>query len=176
MIEEIFKDIPGYEGLYQVSNFGNVKSLPKEKLNKGKYPFISKERILKHNDDGKGYYQLGLSKEGKTKCIKIHVLVAQAFLGHVPDGTHKLVVDHINNNTLDNRIENLQLITQRENASKYFLTKKKSSQYIGVSWYKKLNKWEANIRIDGKSKRLGLFHDEYQAHLAYQKALKQLNQ
>jgi uncharacterized protein YebE (UPF0316 family) len=98
-----------------------------------------------------------------------------AFLGHKPDGTHKLVVDHINNNTLDNRIENLQLITQRENASKYFLTKKKSSQYTGVFWHKQINKWQAQIGIDGKRIHLGIFNHEHEAHLAYQKALEMYN-
>jgi hypothetical protein len=170
---EIFKDIPGYEGLYQVSNLGNVKSLSRI-MDNGKRKYISKEKIMKHNDDGNGYYQLGLSKEGKTKCMKIHVLVAMAFLGHVPDGTNRIVPDHKNEITTDNRLENLQLITHRQNIEKYWLTKNTSSQYTGVFWHKQRNKWQTQIRIAGKKKHLGLFTDEYEAHLVYQKALQEV--
>ncbi len=160
MEKEIFKDIPGYESLYQVSNLGNVKSL--------KY---YKERILKPSDNGYGYYTIKLYKEGKQKTIRIHILVAMAFLNHVPDG-YKIVVDHINNDKLDNRVENLQLITQRENNSKD--KKGYSSKYTGVTWHKVANKWVSTIRVGVKKKYLGLFIDEYEAHLAYQKALKEL--
>jgi hypothetical protein len=170
---EIFKDIPGYEGFYQVSNLGNVKSLAREILRKGKYPFISKERILKHSIRS-GYYQVKLWKEGKTKAMTIHILVAMAFLGHIPDGTNRIVPDHKNDITTDNRLENLQLLTNRQNIEKYFLRKKTSSKYTGVCWFKKTNKWQAYIKIDGKTKHLGYFTDEYEAHLAYQKALKEL--
>jgi hypothetical protein len=174
MNKEIFKDVLGYEGLYQVSNFGNIKSLPREILNKGKYPFISKEKLLRINKNRDGYYQLLLCKDGKQKSIKVHVLVAMAFLGHIPNGTHKIVPDHKDGDKSNNRADNLELITQRENVERYWLTQKKSSQYIGVNWSKSNNKWRAYITIDGKQKFLGYFADEYEAHLAYQKALKEL--
>jgi hypothetical protein len=172
MQKEIFKDIPGYEGFYQVSNLGNVKSLAREILRKGKC--ISKEKILKPCDNGKGYYQVSLYKEGKQKEMRVHVLVAMAFLGYVPDGTHKIVPDHKDGNKLNNRADNLELITQRENIERYWLNQKKSSQYIGVCWIKNRNKWMANIRIDGKLKYLGLYEKEIDAHLAYQNALNTL--
>jgi hypothetical protein len=166
MDKEIFKDIPGYEGLYQVSNLGNVKS-----LGNGKARI---ERILKIVKNKRGYYQVSLCKEGKMKCIKVHQLVAMTFLAHKLDGTMKIVPDHKDMDKSNNCVSNIELITQRENIERYWLTKKKSSKYIGVIWYKKANKWQARIYIDGRLKHLGLFTDEYEAHLAYQKALNEL--
>jgi hypothetical protein len=162
MQKEIFKDVPNYEGLYQVSNTVNIKSL--------KY---DKERILKPGDNGKGYYLVNLSKDGKSKTITVHVLVAMAFLGHVPDG-NKIEVDHKNGIKSDNRVENLQLLTIEEHRRKTVKNMKTSSKYAGVYWNKASNKWRAQIYIDGKLKFLGYFTDEYEAHLAYQKALNQL--
>jgi hypothetical protein len=163
---ELWKDIPNYEGLYQVSNLGSVKSLSNDKKRK--------EKILKPSKDGKGYYIISLCKEGGKKTIRVHVLVAMAFLGHKPDGTMKIVPDHKDTDKLNNRADNLELITNRENIERYWLTQKSSSQYIGVNWDKKINKWRAQIYIDGKLKHLGYFTDEYEAHLAYQKALKEI--
>jgi len=174
MNTEIFKDITGYEGLYQVSNLGNVKSLLRE-MDNGIRKFISKEKILKSLKDSRGYNQVSLYKEGKSKRYLVHAIVAQAFLQHLPNGTHTIVVDHINNIKTDNRVSNLQLITQRENIEKSYLSKKTSSKYTGVFWHKIANKWVAQIRIEGKKKYLGCFADEYKAHLAYQNALNELN-
>jgi hypothetical protein len=172
-MQEIFKDIPKYEGIYQVSNIGNVKSLPKNvKMPNGGIR-VQKEKILKPSKDGSGYYQVDLLKNGNRKNIKIHQLVAMAFLDHKPDGTTKIVIDHINNIKTDNRIENLQLISHRENCSKD--KKGGSSQYVGVYWAKNANKWAARIRINGKNPHLGYFTNELLASEAYQNTLKQLN-
>ena len=163
---EVWKDIPNYEGLYQISNIGNVKSLGNDKSRK--------ERILKPGKIKGGYYHVILCKDGKTKSMKIHILVAMAFLGHIPDGTHKIVPDHKDLDKSNNRVANLELITQRENIERYHLSKKTSSQYTGVYWNKPANKWVAQIYIYNKRKHLGCFLDEYEAHLAYQKALNEL--
>lgn len=109
MQEEIWKDVPSYEGLYEVSSLGNIKSLRRNKI---LYP--SKEH---------GYLKTSLRKDGKQRHFSIHQLVAMAFLGHEPCG-HKVVVDHINENKLDNRIENLQIITNKENVIKSIKLKK----------------------------------------------------
>lgn len=159
-MEEIFKDIPGYEGLYQISNLGNVKSF--------KY---KTERILKPAISKVGYYDVVLCKDKKTKTYKVHQLVAMAYLNHTPCG-YKFVVDHINDNYLDNRVENLQIVTQRENVFK--TQGKYSSQYKGVSFIKKYNKWMATIYFNKKNKNLGYFENEYDAHLAYQNKLKEI--
>lgn len=125
---EIFNDIPGYEGLYQVSNLGRVKSLIKYKG--------TIERILRPGICTSGYYMVILSKNKKLKTISVHKLVSIVFLGHEPDG-HRIVIDHINGDRLDNRVENLQFITQRQNTVKSLLLNENlSSKYTGVTWHK----------------------------------------
>lgn len=159
-LKEIWKDVKGYEGIYQVSNLGRVKSLK-----------FGKERILKGGIDGVGYLTVSLSKNGKVKTHKVHVLVAIAFLGHTPCG-YKLVVDHKNFIRHDCRLENLEIITQRENANLKHI--KSTSEYVGVSWDKGTKKWRADIHVNGKHKYLGLFTDELEASNAYQNALNNL--
>lgn len=172
MQEEIWKDIPNYEGMYQVSNLGNVKSLPREILKHGKYPFICKERMLKNRVNMRGYNQFILSNNRKLKTICTHQLVAMAFLNHKPDGTQKLVIDHINDIKTDNRVENLQVVTSRENS--YKTQGKYSSQYKGVHWHKNIGKWSASIWINKKRIHLGYYINEEDANLAYQNKLKQI--
>ena len=154
MKKEEWKSIPNYEGLYEVSSYGRVKSL-------------RKNLILKPIKNY-GYYKVSLGKYDKHK---IHKLVAQSFLD-LENCEMGLVIDHINNDKLDNRVENLQLISQRENASKD--KKNTTSNYPGVNWFKLRNKWRAAIGINGKTFHLGLFTDEYEAHLAYQNKLNSL--
>ena len=160
---EIYKDIEGYEGLYQISNLGRVKRLERFSLNNKKL----KEKYLKNTLDNR-YYRVGLSKESKSKIFNVHQLVAVAFLNHVIDG-HNIVVDHIDNNPLNNSFENLQLVTSRYNSSKD--KKGYSSRYTGVSWAKNSKKWRVRLMINGKNKHIGLFTNEHEAHLAYQNAL-----
>ena len=166
-MKEIWKDVFGYEGRYQVSNIGRVKSLERIVKNTSKSTRIVKERIIKQITNTHGYYKVELSKNSKVRTKIVHQLVAESFLGHISDGTKKLVVDHINNNEKDNRLENLQIITYRHNASKD--KKGYSSKYVGVSWCKNSKKWLASIRIKGKCIKLGRFVNEYDAHLEYQK-------
>jgi hypothetical protein len=114
---------------------------------------------------------VGLAKNKIQKRYSVHQLVAIAFLNHKPCGLN-LVIDHINDNKLDNRVENLQIVTNRYNCCK--TQGRYSSQYKGVSWNKYSNKWLSRIVINEKQKFLGYFTDEKEAHLAYQNALKQI--
>lgn len=98
---EIWKDVKGYEGLYQVSNIGKVKSL-----------HYNKEKILADRFDKKGYLSVRLFKNGKSKIFKTHRLVAQAF---IPNPINKEQVNHINGVKSDNRVENLEWCTNYEN-------------------------------------------------------------
>jgi hypothetical protein len=170
--QEIWKDIPNYEGLYQVSNFGNVKSL--ERYVKGKVENrLQKENILSKRlvgNLGNQYYAVTLCNNKDRKQIKVSVLVAMAFLNHTPNGYVGFTVDHIDNNPLNNNVDNLQVITKRENSSK---DRKGISKYTGVTFNKKSNKWRSQIWINGKNKTLGSFDDELEAHRAYQKELQQ---
>lgn len=170
-MEEEFRDVPGYEGLYQVSNLGNVKSLPKEWITSICTLKSHNGKILKANKNNIGYYQVGLSNRINTKTYRIHQLVAMAFLNHIPNDNRKIVVDHINNNPLDNRLENLQIITTRENNSK---DRKGSSKYTGVCWSKNDKKWKSGIVINGKNIHLGYFKCEEEASNAYQNKLKEV--
>ena len=103
------------------------------------------------------------------------MLVALGFLGHVMgNGSVGLVVDHIDNNSRNNRLDNLQLITQRQNSSKD--KKGVSSKYVGVSWNKGKSKWSSSIRYKGKLIFLGYYVIEKEAHEAYQTALRRIDQ
>lgn len=101
--KEIWKDIKGFEGLYQVSNLGRVKSF-----------YGLKEKILKPGIIHKGYYQVILCKQSIKKIYLIHRLVYEAFNGTIPEG---LQVNHINEIKADNRLENLNLMTSKENVN-----------------------------------------------------------
>ena len=99
---EIWKDIEGYEGLYQVNNLGRVK----------RYYKNSKEKILKPFSNRDGYLNVKLYKEGKSKQSKVHRLVAQAFILNPED---KPEVNHKDEDKTNNKVENLEWMTRREN-------------------------------------------------------------
>lgn len=106
---EIWKDVEGYEGLYQVSNMGRVKSLGNELSNN------SKEKILKSYKNGKsGYLLISLCKEGKIKKYLLHRLVAQAFL---PNPNNLPEVNHKDENHQNNCVENLEYCNAKYNAN-----------------------------------------------------------
>lgn len=156
-MKERFKDIKGYDGDYQVSNLGRVKSLK-----------FGKEKILKICIGSNGYLLVSLCKNGKINTFSIHRLVADTFL-QKPRGWD-IVVDHINNDRLDNRLNNIQWITHRENNSKD--RKPGTSKYTGVYSEKNRSKWRSRITIDGVKKDLGYFKTELEASQAYQNKLK----
>lgn len=108
-MQEIWKDIQGYEGLYQISNLGNVKSLsfgPKNIRRSGK------ERILKSSPSNCGYYKVELYNNGKSKMHYIHRLVATAF---IPNPHNKPQINHIDGVKSNNSAANLEWITASEN-------------------------------------------------------------
>jgi hypothetical protein len=172
MLKEVWKDVPDYEDLYQVSNLGNIKSLSKLVKMPNNGFRVQNEKLLVLSKDTKGYYSIKLCLKGKAKSFSVHKLVAMAFLNHKPDGTQKIVVDHINNIRTDNRVENLQLISQRENTSK---TKRGNSIYTGVFYSEKNENYKSSIRYKGKRINLGTFKTELEAYNAYRYKLKQIN-
>ena len=110
---EIWKDVVGYEGIYQVSNLGRVKSLEKKFWsNKNNSFSINKEFIRKLSSTRKGYLRVGLMKDLKQKPFLVHRLVAIAF---IPNLENKPEVNHINGIKNDNRVENLEWVTTKEN-------------------------------------------------------------
>ena len=153
MTEEIWKWIPGYEGRYQVSTKGRVRSFlrcPEGSLMK---PYVDH-----------GYKSVRLYKNRKQRKYYVHQVMAMAFLGHTPNG-YSLVVDHIDNDKMNNIVSNLQLVTPRVNTTKD--AKGFSSKYVGVAWVKADDKWRASITLNGKQKFLGYYKTELGAHLAY---------
>lgn len=105
-MNELWKDVPGFEGAYQVSNLGRVKSLPRKIWN-GKGYYLSTEKILKPNVLAKGYFQVELKKDCKRCCLQVHRLVATAFIVN-PDPINLTQVNHLNGNKQDNMVENLE--------------------------------------------------------------------
>lgn len=116
---EKWVDIKGYEGLYMVSNQGNIKALPKyvsyTRKNGKRCQRKSKEQIMIPHDNGNGYQYITLRKNAVRKNYYVHRLVAEAFCVH-PVGCD--YVDHINNAKSDNRAANLQWLTQKANTLK----------------------------------------------------------
>ena len=162
--KEVWRDVKNYEGYYQISSFGRVKSLARL----SSYSRRIKVKILKPTVDKHGYLKVNFSKDGYQTTERIHILVAVHFKGHIPDG-HNIVVDHDDNDKLNNHVDNIKLISHRENSSKDI--KGGSSDYIGVYRHKSRSKWVALIQVVGKRVYLGSFADELEAAEAYQKAL-----
>ena len=102
---EEWKDIKGYEGIYQISNKGRVKTLGNNRR---------KEKIREGIEDNRGYKRISLCKNGKEKKYSIHRLVAQAFL---PNPDNLPVVNHKDENKLNNNVENLEWCTQEYNVN-----------------------------------------------------------
>lgn len=114
-MKEIWKDIPGYEGLYQVSNLGDIKVLDRI-VNcgiKNNKTVIRKSKLLKQRIN-QGYYEVALSKNGKKRFLKVHRLIAITFL---PNLNNLPSVNHKDENKLNNCIDNLEWCTIKYNCN-----------------------------------------------------------
>ena len=158
-MKEEWGDIPGYEDQYEVSSTGIVRSKPRLKWG-GRGWYNSNGRVLKSHIRNSGYSHVILCKDSKTRCYFIHQLIAMAFWGHTPDGTSGMVVDHIDNNPSNNNIENLQVISHRENCYK-------DKDAPGVYWHNKNQKWCAVFTFRYEKKYIGSFDTKAEAKEAY---------
>lgn len=149
---ETWKEIPSYEGLYAISDCGNVKS-------------IKKNKCLKPTLDIKGYPYVSLSKFGCEVKYKIHRLVANSFL---ENSNNYDQVDHINRIKTDNNVSNLRWANNSINAHNTLSRKNSTSKFKGVSLDSSagLKKWKAIININKKVFHLGRFLTEEEAYEA----------
>lgn len=108
LFEEVWKPVVGYEGLYDVSNFGNIKSLDRITPHGHKW----QGRILRQTITPQGYYKVNLWKNGVRKTHKVHRLVLTAF---IPNTENKPCVNHIDEVRLNNKLDNLEWATYKEN-------------------------------------------------------------
>lgn len=115
-MEELWKEIKGYNGTYLVSDKGRVKRI---------YDKSKKERYMTILKNQKGYCRIRLTYNHKSNLKSLHRLVAEAF---IPNSENKPEIDHINGNREDNRVENLRWVTHSENMNNP-LTKKKMKEY-----------------------------------------------
>lgn len=142
-MEEVWKDISGYEEYYQVSNKGNIRS--KDRYYNAYYlknsPIAFKKGInIKPRINKDGYLTVGLNKHNKGKTITVHRLVATAFIENV---LNKKCIDHINGDRTDNRVENLRWVTPKENQNNPITRKNLSKCRMGFKhpfYGKKLSK------------------------------------
>lgn len=143
--EEIWKQVVGFDN-YFISSFGRVASTKYGEKRLLKFGLYSSSTGTKK----KKYYKVMLSKNCKLYTKSVHSLVAEAFLGFSYDKSKDLIVDHIDNNSLNNNLTNLQIVTRRVN-----LSKDSKKDHAGVFWNKRKNAWEAFIGINYKWYYLG---------------------
>jgi hypothetical protein len=141
---EEFRKITNYSN-YSISDFGNIRN---DKTNRILSPSLS-------GPENNKYLVVNLrNNDGVVKNVKIHKLVAQEFLEPIPN---KILVDHIDNNTSNNRIENLRFCNCQENARNKRVYSNSTLECKGVSFFKKTNKYVAYIYVDRRKCHLGIY-------------------
>jgi hypothetical protein len=153
--------IKGFEGLYEVSTAGQIRSIGHR---------ISPRVMKLHTRTRDGYVYVGLAKNKKRRVVKVHRVVAEAFI----PGDSSQQVDHINGDRSDNRVENLRWASASVNGSNRTRAWA-SSGMVGV--YKsssKLNPYRSAVCVDGVKRSLGVFKTASEAHVARLNALKEV--
>ena len=159
-MQEIWKDVLGYENVYQVSNLGNIKSLDRKVTYKNCVPRFKKGRIITPGINKYGYKQVCLSLNGAQKSICLHLLIARTFINN----ESKLQVNHKDFNKLNNNVYNLEFITHLENLIHKSENSIHSSKYIGITYYKRDNLWQVEVKRNKIKYYLGRFKTEEEAN------------
>lgn len=158
-MKEIWKPIDGYEGLYEVSNLGRVRSL-EFRNNQGAY---SRLLVMNPTDNGHGYKIVGLTGIGRKRNFYVHRLVAEAF---IPNPKKLPVIDHIDHNRANNRVDNLRWITQGDNVrySRQLMCnpRQKPMTNTGERYISK-QKRDGRYRLTIKRKQIGVYETIEQA-------------
>ncbi|MDV4026348.1 hypothetical protein CMT52_18630 [Elizabethkingia anophelis] len=159
---EIWKEVTGYEGYYEVSNKGNVRSCDRMVNNNGTMVF-RKGKVLNPEVNRVNQLRVTLRKQKKVKRFLVHRLVAEAFI-EKPES--KNIVNHIDKNRLNNSVENLEWVSQRENMTHGYLGK------LPTGVYKNGDNYIARLFYNGKKINLGTFKTIDEAKSKYAEALK----
>lgn len=167
---EIWKDIECYEGWYQVSNLGNVKSLKRDLTRSDGVKQTYQEKILRNTISTTGYYYVSLTKNSCVKKFKTHRLVAHAFLFKNKEQNY---VNHIDHNPLNNRLENLEWCTNHENICFQKRRKDNAYGYKGLSLSKN-GLYRVRIQYKYKQYEIGKFKDIKEAARAYNTHAKKM--
>lgn len=130
---EIWKEITGYEGLYQVSNLGNVRRIKHIETNRNGVQRILGDKNIARSIDEKGYFLVSLSKDGKQKTRRIHRLVAEMF---IPNPNNYPQVNHKDEDKRNNKVDNLEWCTNKYN-SNYGNRCQNISKTIRLWWEKR---------------------------------------
>ena len=166
-MKEVWKEVKGYDGKYAVSNYGSVKTLSRIVSN-GYNNRMTTERLLKPQQKKDRYFKISLRSNGKSISYRIHRLVYETFVGPIEDGK---VIDHIDSNRENNRVDNLQAISQRLNIIKANITRHTTSIYPGVSYCNSTDRYLSCIEVNNKTVHLGLYESADDAFSTYKKEL-----
>ncbi len=172
-IPEEWRNIDDFEGLYEISNYGRVKSLSRMVVMTNPHRIrYTEERIMKHHIANHGYPVVNFTVNKKGRQLCVHVMVANAFIKIIDENANQ-----VNHKDLDKNnpfFLNLERVSGRENVAHQLLTRKKSSKFHGVVHIVRDNrspKWRASLCMNGGNKCIGFFDTEDEASDAYQNAL-----
>lgn len=170
-MEELWLPVPDFEGYYEVSNLGRIKSLSRVVPVTNR---VLKEKFNSMHLKRDGYHSVLLRKPNVKKTIQVHRIVAKAF---IENHDNKKVVNHIDGNKLNNYASNLEWVSYRENSCHYYRSLN-SGTPVGVFKLKKYNKFLAHAHVDGKKVFLGYHNtpeEAYNARIKYFKSNNILN-
>jgi hypothetical protein len=172
-MEEIYKDIIGFEGKYQVSNFGNVRTIERVTIFKDGRERHYENKVLICPTDSKGYPKIRLlnfnPNYGSTR--RVHNLVWEAFGNGTTISFPDKVIDHIDRNKQNNHISNLRIVSNRENT----YNRKGNLEFIGVRKNKKSDNYSCRIGFNYKDYHLGTFKTQEEAFERYNEALSHID-
>lgn len=154
----------GQETNVEVNKKGDVRKVPKDWMKCKRPIYLAKKQI------SEGYYKISvLVKDYGIIGVRLHQVLAAVFLGHEINGCD-YVIDHKNENKLDNRLSNLRIVSHRENSIKSFKLRNKK-----IGYRKNGNGYMARIRYESKQVYLGQYKTKKEASAAYQEALQKIN-